>query len=284
MIVLSADIGGGSIRAARVDNAGTILDRSEAPTPPEPQEGYATLRHLWQELGPAGRSAVVIAGGLREGTGELTQSPNLPAWEGTRPGEELGCIALNDANGALLGEAWKGALIGKDSAVLLTLGTGVGGGVLLGGKLWTGHLGSAGEIGHVPVHPDGPPCPCGGHGCLELYASARSVAKAAGTQTAREAADLAREGEPRALSAFRKAGESLGIALAGIANVLNFEVICIGGGLSAAFDLLEATLRKELKSRAFRLATERLEVVPAALGGDAGLIGAARAALEDDSS
>ena len=105
MIVLSADIGGGSIRAARVDNAGTILDRSEAPTPPEPQEGYATLRHLWRELGPAGRSAVVIAGGLREGTGELTQSPNLPAWEGTRPGDELGCIALNDANGALLGEA-----------------------------------------------------------------------------------------------------------------------------------------------------------------------------------
>jgi len=278
--VLAADIGGTTIRAACVDETGAILDRRETETPQDPAAGYAALRALFHELGPADAAGLVVPGGIRATTGEITQSPNLPQWEGTRPGAELSCAALNDANGSLLGEAWLGALRGRRSAVLLTLGTGVGGAVMIDGALWTGAAGCAGEIGHMSVRPDGPRCPCGSRGCLELYASAHAVAKWGGAHDAKHAAELARQREPRASGAFQRAGESLGIALAGVANLLNPEVFCIGGGLSAAFDLFKEPLLAELKARAFDLATEHVAVLPAALGGDAGLLGAARLALD----
>ena len=280
MKVHAADIGGTSIRAALVTDTGDIVDRAEAPTPPDPAEGYACVRDLWAGMGKADAAGLVVPGGIRAANGEITLSPNLPRWEGTRPGDELQCAAINDANGSLLGEAWLGALKGKRSAVLLTLGTGVGGAVMIDGKLWTGATGCAGEIGHTSVRPDGPRCRCGGRGCLEMYASARAVAKWGGAHSAKHAAELARQREPRSTGAFRKAGESLGIALANVVNILNPEIICIGGGLSAAFDLLEEPLLTELRARAFDLATERIGVVPAALGGDAGLLGATRLALD----
>ncbi|MHC4223385.1 MAG: ROK family protein [Planctomycetota bacterium] len=279
MKVLAADIGGTTIRAALIDSQGAILDRGSGPTPQDPIQGYALLRRLWSDLGPADGSGLVVAGGISAQSGEITQSPNLPEWEGTHPGEQLNCVALNDANGALLGEAWQGALQGIRSAVLLTLGTGVGGAVMVEGTLWIGSTGCAGEIGHTSIRPDGPRCLCGGRGCLELYASATGVAKTAGTKDSQEAARLARTGEPQARGAFEKAGEALGIALANVANILNPEAVCLGGGLAGSFDLLEVPLWIELKARAFRLATEKMRVVPAQLGGDAGLLGAARLAL-----
>jgi glucokinase len=183
---------------------------------------------------------------------------------------ELECTVLNDTNGALLGEVWLGALRGKRSALMLTLGTGVGGAVLLDGALWTGATGCAGEIGHVPVL----------EGHLEMYASASAVALAAGTPDARLAADAARRGDARAVDAFRRAAEALGRVLAGLINVFNPEAICIGGGMAAAWDLLEEPVRAAALPRAFRLAREGLEIAPAALGADAGLLGAARAALD----
>lgn len=278
MSLLAADVGGTSIRAALVDDRGVILERDEAPTPQDPRDGVALIARLWQRWDPRAPRGLVIAGAIRPGTGEITQSPNLKRWEGTRPGADLSCVVHNDANGALLGERWTGALRGCMSAVMLTLGTGVGGGVLMGGTLWEGATGCAGEVGHTPVFPDGAPCGCGSRGCLELHASANAVAKAAGTRDAKEAADLARKGEPRCRGAFDRAAEALGIALAGLANVLNPEVFCLGGGLSNSFDLMRPTLMRVLRERAFRLATESLRVVPASLGGDAGLVGAAWAA------
>jgi glucokinase len=279
MRVHAADIGGTSIRAAIVDDRGAILERRSGPTPQDPREGIALLREFWTDLGPADGAALVVAGGIRDEDGEITQSPNLQRWEGTRPGAELDCKVLNDANGALLGEAWLGALTNRRSALLLTLGTGVGGAVLLDGELWTGSNGCAGEIGHVPVHPGGPIGRSGARGYLEVYASGHGVAKAALCSDATDAARRAREGEPFAVGAFRQAGEALGIALAGLVNVFNPEAICIGGGMAAAFDLLEEHLWRELRARAFRLALEGLEIVPAKLGGDAGLYGAAWLAL-----
>jgi glucokinase len=272
MNVLAADIGGASLRAALVGRGGAILGRRAGPTPQDPAEGVALLRGYWDALGPAEGRALVVAGGIRASDGEITQSPNLPRWEGTHPGRELDCVVLNDTNGALLGEAWLGALCGKRSALMLTLGTGVGGAVLLDGKLWTGATGCAGEIGHVPV-PEG-------H--LEMCASAVAVAKAAGTPDARLAADAARRGDARAADAFRRAAEALGLVLAGLVNVFNPEAICIGGGMAAAWDLLEEPVWAVVRARAFRLAQEGLEIVTAALGGDAGLLGAARAALTSD--
>jgi glucokinase len=269
--VLAADVGGTSIRAALVDADGTIRARRDAPTPPDPDKGLATLRALWGELGPADGSALVIAGGIRASNGEITQSPNLPRWEGTRPGAELSCAVLNDANGALLGEAWLGALRGKRTALMLTLGTGVGGAVMVDGKLWTGANGCAGEIGHMWVSPDDE---------LEALASATAVAASAGTKNAEDAARRAREGDAFAREAFDHAGRALGVVLAGLVNVLNPEAICIGGGMGAALDLLEPPLLAELDARAFRLAREAVDIFPAALGGDAGLLGAAWLALQ----
>jgi len=278
--VFAADIGGASIRAARVEMSGRILARLRAPTPPDPARAWALLRELHARLGSCGRSGVVVPGGIDDDTGVITESPNLRAWEGHAVSEALDCRVLNDANGALLGESWLGSLHGFDTALMLTLGTGVGGAVKIAGRLWTGARGTAGEIGHVPVEPDGPRCGSGHPGCLEVYASGTAIAEAAGTDDARAAAERARAGDARAVAAFERAGRALGIALAGLANVLNPQRIAIGGGVAPAFDLLEPALLRELEARAFRLAFESLSVVPAQLGEDAGLLGAARWALD----
>jgi glucokinase len=278
-VVRAADIGGGSIRAALIDDTGRVLDTRRGVTPQDPEEGTAILRAFWEDLGPADGAALVIAGAIRPDTGELTQSPNLQRWEGFPLAERLDCRLLNDANGAVLGEAWTGALAGARSAVLLTLGTGVGGGILLDGRLWLGATGSAAEVGHIVVEPDGPPCGCGGRGCLEALASAAAVAAMAGTENAEAAAAAARAGDDRAIAAFDRAARSLGIAMASLANVLNPEAFCLGGGMAAAFDLLEPGIREEIAARAFRLAQESLRVVPATLGDQAGLLGAAYHAL-----
>ncbi len=280
MTVLAADVGGTSIRAARIDEEGRILDRRSGPTPQDPREGVALLRRFWEELGWGAGRAMVIAGGISATTGEITQSPNLRRWEGLRPGPELECQVHNDANGAALGEIWKGALRGKRSALLVTLGTGVGGGLVLDGKLWTGRDGSAGEIGHTAVFPEGPECGCGARGCLEIYASATAVARAAGAADAEAAAVAARRGDARSVAAFAQAGRALGIAFANVANLLNVEAFCLGGGMAAALDLLLPSMCAELDARAFRLARKGLAIVPAALGNDAGLLGAAWAALQ----
>ncbi|MDH3591053.1 MAG: ROK family protein, partial [Planctomycetota bacterium] len=126
MNVLAADVGGTSIRAALVSAAGEILTRRTAPTPPDPVEGLATVARLWSQCGEGAGKAMVVAGGVRDSDGEITESPNLRLWEGTRPGRELGCLVLNDANGAALGELWRGALRPFRHAIMLTLGTGVG--------------------------------------------------------------------------------------------------------------------------------------------------------------
>jgi glucokinase len=276
---LAADIGGTSLRAALVGEDGRILARKSEPTPPDPQQGIAQLRALWNELGPAEARAIVIAGGIRRKTGEITQSPNLPYWEGVRLGRELSCEVLNDANGAALGEAWMGGLRGARAAILLTLGTGVGGGLILDGRVWSGATGCAAELGHVPVRPEGPKCGCGSTGCLEMYASATAVAKAAGTPDALEAAKRARDGDAKASAAFETAADALGVVLAGLVNAFNPEAIALGGGMAGAFDLLAPRIEERIAARAFRLAREGLRLVPAELGNDAGLLGAARAAF-----
>jgi glucokinase len=276
---LAADIGGTRVRAALVDDKGEILDRRDGFTPPDPLDGIALLRSLWGELGRSDARALAIAGSIRSPTGELVQSPNLQRWEGARLGAELSCEVLNDANAAALGEAWVGGLRGTGAAILLTLGTGVGGGILIGGRLWTGATGAAAELGHVCVRPDGPACGCGSTGCLEMYASGTAIAKAAGAPDAKEAERRARAGDARARAAFDTAAEALGVVIAGLANAFNPEAVAIGGGLVPTFDLLAPRIEELVAARAFKLAREGLRIVPAALGKNAGLLGAARAAF-----
>lgn len=279
MRALAADIGGTRLRAALVDDRGKVFDRRDATVPPDPLDGIALLRSLWDEMGDADARAVAIAGGVRPSTGELTQSPNLSRWEGVRLGAELSCEVLNDANAAALGEAWVGGLRGTKAALLFTLGTGVGGGILVDGRLWTGAGGAAGELGHVAVRPDGPACGCGSTGCLEMYASGTAIALAAGAADAKEAERRARGGDPRARAAFDAAADALGVVIAGLVNAFNPEAVAIGGGLVGTFDLLAPRVEALVAARTFKLAREGLRIVPAKLGKDAGLLGAARAAF-----
>jgi glucokinase len=276
--VLAADIGGTRLRTALVDAKGEILDRRDGLTPPDPLDGVRLLRSYFEELGHADARAVAIAG-LISSKGEVTQSPNLRKWDGFQLGAELGCEILNDANAAALGEAWIGGLRGTKAALLLTLGTGVGGGIILDGQLWKGATGAAGELGHVCVRPDGPRCGCGGTGCLEMYASGTAIGKAAGAPDAKEAEKRARAGDAKARAAFDAAAEALGTALAGLVNAFNPEAIAIGGGMAGTFDLLAPRIEALLAARTFKLAREGLRLVPAKLGKNAGLLGAARAAF-----
>src|SRR6266571_1300589 len=183
------------------------------------------------------------------------------------------------------------------SLLLLTLGTGVGSGLVLNGRLWTGIDGVAAEYGHATVEPDGIPCHCGNRGCLEQYASASALVAAAlkavdegeggalaglsrDAITAELVADAARQRDPLAATLIERAGRYLGSAGATIANLLNLEAIVLGGGMSASFDLLAEPMRREIAGRAFAVPARRIRIVKGELGDDAGILGAAALAGE----
>jgi glucokinase len=180
---------------------------------------------------------------------------------------------------------------------MFTLGTGVGSGLILDGKLWTGIDGVAGEYGHGTVEPDGIPCHCGNRGCLEQYASASALVASAvaalgkgatgalaglspGGITAEQIALAAQHGDPLACSLFESAGRYLGIAAAAAVNLLNLEAIVLGGGMSASFLLLAEPMRREIARRAFAIPAGRVEIARCQLGDDAGIVGAAAMARE----
>jgi glucokinase len=211
------------------------------------------------------------------GTGSLL--PNLLGdWSG-RPiagpvGELLGVpvTLVNDVRALTLAELRLGAGRGALDLVCIALGTGVGGGVVIGGRLHLG-LGHAGEIGHTTVDPDGPLCGCGNRGCLDRMASAASIAAAAGRESVAEAALAARSGDPVAREAFERAGEYVGRVLAGAVVLLWPERVVVGGGVADAGELLLEPLRAELRRRA--CVAPEISVVPAELGPHAGAVGAA---------
>jgi glucokinase len=170
--------------------------------------------------------------------------------------------------------------------VLLTLGTGVGGGVIVGGQIMRGYLGMAGELGHITVVPNGYPCGCGNNGCVEKYASATAVSAMAkllnlgGDLTAEEVYELAKKGDARAQSIFDSVGVALGTVLADLINVFNAPLYLLGGGLTGAWDRFEASMHSELKHRSFGYRKFPPRIERAVLDGDAGLFGTAYLALQ----
>jgi glucokinase len=216
----------------------------------------------------------------------------------------------NDARVAALGEQWRGAARGVENMAVLTLGTGIGGGIVLNGKIWHGMNGMAGEFGHVTIEPEGHPCGCGNRGCSEQYASASAIvrmareaiangqapalAQAASSDAefgAKSIYNLAIQGDEPARRIFQRFGRYLGLLLAGLVNILNLEMYVIGGGASSAWDAYAPTMFEELRRRsvvyAITAPTDPLEsraerktiITRALLGSDAGLYGAARAAV-----
>lgn len=306
---LGIDLGGTSVKTGVVDREGRIIARAEVDT--EAAKGVATVvanmaAGARQAVEAAGLSMAQI-GGAGIGTpgicnvsaGEVVMAPNL-GWRNVPIcdllGQELGIpVTLeNDANCAALGEQWCGAAKGHQHVVMVTIGTGVGGGLILNGQIYSGAKGWAGEIGHVPAAPEGPICGCGQVGCLETVASATSIGRYAqeaidagsAPYLAKRAAELgkvdarlviyaAREGDEGARAILERVAEHLGRTLGGLVSVLNPEAIVIGGGGSAAGDLLLEPLRAVLKRCALPDPAAFVRVLPATLGNDAGLIGAA---------
>ena len=192
-------------------------------------------------------------------------------------GAALGLPAplINDARAFGLAELRAGAARGASSMVGLALGTGIGGVIAIDGRVYQGHDGTGGELGHQTLEPDGPLCGCGNRGCLEAFARADRIAAACGTETAEAAMEAARAGDPTAVAGLLVVGRYLGIGIANMIAVITPDVVVIGGGISAAFDLLRAPIEAELRERVRTTALELVRLVPAELGTWAGAIGAA---------
>ncbi|NDU76169.1 ROK family protein [Actinomadura sp. DSM 109109] len=298
--VLAVDIGGTKLAAALVEPDGRVTARDRAPTPNAPD---VDGEELWRALEALLARLVAGAGdpplaGVGVGCGGPMTWPaaevsplNIPAWRGFPLRERLRArypglpVRIhNDAICVAIGEHWLGAGRGHDNVLGMVVSTGVGGGLMLGGRLVNGASGNAGHIGHVVVEPGGPPCGCGGRGCLEAVARGPGLVAWAREQGWRPASadatgvDLtedARRGDPVAGAAMRRAGRALGIAIASATHLCDLEVAAIGGGLSQAGPLLFGPLEEAFAEHARMEFARRLRIVPAELGQTAGLVGAA---------
>jgi glucokinase len=285
--VITVDLGGTNLRVALVSDD-KVVQRVMFPTPRGAEAIVGLIAKQALELGGKDVDGVAIAapGTASQRLGGLTKAPNLPELNGFPMAAEvthltsLPCIVENDANAYAVGEVIYGAGRGLRSVVVFTLGTGVGGGILLDGKLWRGANGAAAEIGHISIEENGRKCGCGALGCVEAYSSASSMARLAKeygskANSAKEASELAKQGEEASKRAFERAGSALGVAISDMINILNPQAIIIGGGGSSSFDMLEPAVREQLKVRAFPAALESLKLLKAALGNDAALLGGA---------
>jgi glucokinase len=294
--VLAVDLGGTNVRMAAVDDTGEVLHLVRRPTPHgvTPEQLVDLFAETADECRVAtGREFSAIGIGVPANvtlSGILHYLPNLPGLEGADltdlVSKRLGMLVVleNDATAAAIGEAWLGASKGIADSILITLGTGVGGGVFVNGVPLRGPDGGAGKLGHICVEPDGHPCGCGSHGCIEQYASATALvrlAHEAGLEVAdsHELFDKWKSGDATAKAVFDNMARHLGITLAGLVNTFNPEMIVIGGGASAAWDAIAEPLSKEICYRAFTESAERAKLVRTTLDDDAGILGAARSAL-----
>ena len=317
---IGVDLGGTNLRIAAVDGRGKLREKIATGTGvARPRdEVIAEMCLAIQALAAKQKKAggrltgvgVGVPGIIDMKSGMLRGSPNLPGWEDYPVREEierrLGTRVFleNDANAAALGEKWLGAGRKVDDLCMITLGTGVGGGIVLGGRIWHGMTGMAGELGHIMVEPEGPRCGCGSLGCVEQFASATAIERmareaAAGGSApalARVAAkrgfssetlcQMAEAGDSAAQEIFARVGRALGIVVAALVNTFNLPMYVIGGGVADAWEMFSPAMFEELRKRSFVYAATsshpaggKTVIARAELGADAGLYGAARLAL-----
>ena len=288
--LIGIDLGGTAIKLGRFDRQGALLAELQVPTPQPAMPGAlaVALADAVQQLDPDRLAPLVGIGlpGPMDAAGRVARvCINLPGWqqvplaEWLEPQLQRRVTLANDGNCALVGEAWRGAAQGFRDVLLLTLGTGVGGGVLLGGQLFTGHGGAAAEPGLIGVDPEGPPCNSGNRGSLEQYCSIAGLGRLSPLDPA-ELCRLADGGDPQALAVWQRYGRWLGIGLSSLVYILTPELVLIGGGLSAASHHFLPAVLAELEQRVQAESRAGLEVRRAALGNGAGRLGAARLALD----
>jgi glucokinase len=301
---IGLDVGGTFLKGALVYADGEVRERLHQPIARESAEALlAQLASATAQLETGSAAAAAIGVGLpgivNRRTGKLYRTPNLPVLDGLDAAEEVTrrtgrrAVAENDANAAALAEAWKGAGRDARNVLLVTLGTGIGGGIVLGGRVWQGTSGYAGEIGHIQVDPGGVRCGCGSRGCVETFAGAPHWAR-----RAREALEVVRDSrlhgqdlDPEVIMAAARAGDAvavgvvdgaaraLGTGIGAALNLMNLDRVVIAGGVAAAGAFLLDRIVEETRLRIFPHVFADCSFRVAELGGDAGVVGAARAAM-----
>jgi glucokinase len=326
---IGVDLGGTNLRIAAVNQQGDLMEKVTLGTRvalgkdhviQEMCDAIRTLAAKYRDSAALQGIGIGVPGIIDMKTGMLRESPNLPGWAGTPVQAEIErllgtrVILENDANVAALGEKWLGAARDVDDMAMLTLGTGVGGGIVLKGRIWHGMTGMAGEFGHMTVEPEGPPCGCGNRGCVEQYASATAVVRMAKEAIASGRApglaraassdpefsskaiyNLAIQGDEEARKIFVRVGRALGICIANLVNAFNLNMYVIGGGASSAWEAFSPYIFEELRQRSLvyaatapasplrggagasgQEASTKTIITRALLGSDAGLYGAAQ--------
>ena len=310
-LALGIDLGGSAIKAGIVDAQGEIL--RDTTVPAEANLGPAhvidqikkSIRQLLDGFSIKEEGFVGIGvgspGSVDLDGGTVKYPPNFPGWTVVRLGEalqkEFGLRTKvdNDANAAAVGEAKFGAGVGHKDFIMVTLGTGVGGGLILDGKLYRGPFGGAGELGHMTIDYNGPLCNCGSRGCVEAHVSAKYLTQRAVERVQRNPESkilklvegdvtrinpkivslAAQEGDSTALGIIEDTGTYLGVGLANVVNLLDVRIIIIGGGIARAGKPLFDAVEESVKKHVLRPMSEGLEVLPAKLGNQAGILGAA---------
>ena len=315
---IGIDLGGTDVKAGVVDETGKILSRVKVPTQADTnhktvvrniaaaaQLARKEARVQWRRIVGVGLGSPGI---FVQETGVIHHTHNIPCIMG-KPligpvadalGADVPMVYDNDANMATFAESWVGVGRGKETLALMTLGTGIGGGIVLGGKIWHGAIGAAGELGHQIIHPTEPDHGSGTAGSLESFASAGAIerrfhavvgagrrsslgrkARQGETVTAREIVDAALAGDAACLSVMRETGEYLGLAAASICHILNVEVVVFAGGLTAAGEVLLRPIRESFRRRCIPFVGKGVKILFSQLGNDAGLLGAAGMALAE---
>ena len=314
--VLALDLGGTKVSAAVISDSGEMMAREyQLIYADQGQEAvikriFSVIKHVLslKNIDPPGVDSISIsaAGAIDTERGLVTLSPNLPGWHDVplrdmvKQRFGIKTFLVNDASAAALGEYCFGAGKGVNNLVFLIVGTGIGGGIIIDGKLYLGASGSAGEIGHITIDINGPKCSCGNTGCLEVLVSGTAVAREAIKRiksgektsltemvagriediTAEDVSLAAQDGDSLASEVIATAANYLGIGMVNVVNIFNPEMIIVGGGMSGMGGMLIEPAKRVVSERAFPLSAKAVSIVPAQLGNDAGLFGAAAYAFQ----
>lgn len=288
--VLGVDLGGTAIKLGLFSLDGELLADHQRPTPQPATPGSVCVEIVEAigSLDPDGLACMVGIGlpGPMDADARVARvCINLPGWEEVplaawlEPRLKRKVTLANDGNCALVGEAWKGAAVGCSDVVLLTLGTGVGGGVMLGGKLFTGHNGAAAEPGLITLFPEGPDCNSGNRGSLEQYASITGLGRLSDAEPS-SLAMAASMGDEQAKAQWEHYGQLLGTGISSLVYMFTPQLVLLGGGLAGASEHFLPAVRREVNTRVQAVSREGLQIKPCALGNGAGRLGAARLAID----
>ena len=305
-LCVGIDIGGTNLKAGLLTNKGTMLEeyRCQLEVEDKTEEGMVNLCdkvvNKLMSISGFGTDSIVgvgigVAGVIDDKNGIITKSPNFPEWNDfpfarlLSERTDLLVTMENDVNAVARGEQWCGAVKGENSFLAMAIGTGLGGAICLDGQIWRGVSGMAGEVGHICIDPDGRPCNCGSHGCLETIASAVGLVASVKNDNFTELLEkvesdsaipyqlalMAEEGNTQAQGYWNDFGKAIGMALGGLLNTLNIKLVLLGGGLAKSFPLFYPAMEAELQIRAYPAVWKGVEFRTSQLWEKAGIYGAA---------